>query len=85
MTAPLRIALADDSVLFREGLAGLLTRRGHEVCAQLADAAQLRAWAAGLGAADVPDVLIADVRMPCLLYTSPSPRDKRQSRMPSSA
>ena len=24
-------------------------------------------------------------REPCLLYTSPSPRDKRQSRMPSSA
>ena len=24
-------------------------------------------------------------RHPCLLYTSPSPRDKRQSRMPSSA
>ena len=24
-------------------------------------------------------------RDPCLLYTSPSPRDKRQSRMPSSA
>ena len=24
-------------------------------------------------------------RTPCLLYTSPSPRDKRQSRMPSSA
>ena len=24
-------------------------------------------------------------RMRCLLYTSPSPRDKRQSRMPSSA
>ena len=30
-----------------------------------------------------PKVLIADE--PCLLYTSPSPRDKRQSRMPSSA
>ena len=30
----------------------------------------------------------ADLRhctCPCLLYTSPSPRDKRQSRMPSSA
>ena len=28
----------------------------------------------------------ADVLIPtCLLYTSPSPRDKRQSRMPSSA
>ena len=25
------------------------------------------------------------LRMDCLLYTSPSPRDKRQSRMPSSA
>ena len=27
----------------------------------------------------------AGVRRDCLLYTSPSPRDKRQSRMPSSA
>ena len=26
-----------------------------------------------------------EVRQACLLYTSPSPRDKRQSRMPSSA
>ena len=26
-----------------------------------------------------------DKELPCLLYTSPSPRDKRQSRMPSSA
>ena len=25
------------------------------------------------------------VELGCLLYTSPSPRDKRQSRMPSSA
>ena len=30
---------------------------------------------------DMPDV---EVHI-CLLYTSPSPRDKRQSRMPSSA
>ena len=28
---------------------------------------------------------IANARRLCLLYTSPSPRDKRQSRMPSSA
>ena len=27
----------------------------------------------------------ADICKTCLLYTSPSPRDKRQSRMPSSA
>ena len=26
-----------------------------------------------------------DLALRCLLYTSPSPRDKRQSRMPSSA
>ena len=26
-----------------------------------------------------------EVTLTCLLYTSPSPRDKRQSRMPSSA
>ena len=31
-----------------------------------------------------PDV-VADRLYGCLLYTSPSPRDKRQSRMPSSA
>ena len=29
--------------------------------------------------------LISDGEFICLLYTSPSPRDKRQSRMPSSA
>ena len=29
--------------------------------------------------------LLRDQVIPCLLYTSPSPRDKRQSRMPSSA
>ena len=28
---------------------------------------------------------LAAMKTPCLLYTSPSPRDKRQSRMPSSA
>ena len=32
-----------------------------------------------------PDRAIDVVDMTCLLYTSPSPRDKRQSRMPSSA
>ena len=29
--------------------------------------------------------IMAETSMSCLLYTSPSPRDKRQSRMPSSA
>ena len=30
-------------------------------------------------------VIVDGVNIACLLYTSPSPRDKRQSRMPSSA
>ena len=34
--------------------------------------------------ANPPDVLLTNYKI-CLLYTSPSPRDKRQSRMPSSA
>ena len=33
----------------------------------------------------VTEVAIGDRVFACLLYTSPSPRDKRQSRMPSSA
>ena len=39
---------------------------------------------ASRGAAAVADILAAHPEA-CLLYTSPSPRDKRQSRMPSSA
>ena len=38
--------------------------------------------------ASLPDHLAYQARLEqqgCLLYTSPSPRDKRQSRMPSSA
>src|SRR5665811_2182008 len=31
------------------------------------------------------DVLLSQVRCTCLLYTSPSPRDRTRSRMPSSA
>ena len=33
----------------------------------------------------VPFLSVVEQRKVCLLYTSPSPRDKRQSRMPSSA
>ena len=33
----------------------------------------------------VPEVAPAAVPLPCLLYTSPSPRDRQKSRMPSSA
>ena len=41
----------------------------------------------GSGKGEAPSHFRAEVAhlWPCLLYTSPSPRDKRQSRMPSSA
>ena len=33
----------------------------------------------------IEEMVVTAQRKSCLLYTSPSPRDKRQSRMPSSA
>ncbi|WUI00726.1 response regulator transcription factor [Spirillospora sp. NBC_00431] len=56
----MRVVLAEDSVLFRQGLARLLADVGITVAAETGDAATLPA----LIAADPPDVLIADVRMP---------------------
>ena len=38
-----------------------------------------------LDLAKAQKVNLEDISITCLLYTSPSPRDKRQSRMPSSA
>ncbi|MFF9867874.1 response regulator [Streptomyces sp. NPDC013953] len=62
-TAPdssLRIVLAEDSVLLREGLIGLLARFGHEVVAAVGDADALRD---AVGGHD-PDIVVTDVRMP---------------------
>jgi DNA-binding NarL/FixJ family response regulator len=56
----LRVVLADDAVLLREGLVALLTRFGHEVAATVGDAAAL-----GVAVAEhAPDVVVTDVRMP---------------------
>ena len=61
----MRILLADDAALLREGLAGLLTTAGHEVVAQVADADALRTEVERLAAAgELPDVVVTDVRMP---------------------
>ncbi|WTH12936.1 response regulator transcription factor [Streptomyces sp. NBC_01578] len=56
----LRVVLAEDSVLLREGLIGLLTRCGHEVVAAVGDAEGLLAAVA----AHAPDIVVTDVRMP---------------------
>jgi DNA-binding NarL/FixJ family response regulator len=55
-----RIVIAEDSVLLREGLTRLLAEAGHEVVAAEGDAEKfLRAVAAA-----VPDACVVDVRMP---------------------
>jgi DNA-binding NarL/FixJ family response regulator len=56
----LRIVIAEDSVLFREGLARLLTESGHEVVDAVGDAPSLMTAVAE----HIPDLAIIDVRMP---------------------
>jgi serine/threonine-protein kinase PknK len=55
-----RVVLADDDVLLREGLAGLLTRSGFEVVGQAGDAVRLL----DLVRAQRPDLVVIDIRMP---------------------
>jgi DNA-binding NarL/FixJ family response regulator len=55
-----RLALAEDSVLLREGLARLLADAGFTVVARCGDADELRASLR----AEVPDVVIVDIRLP---------------------
>ncbi|MET9070139.1 response regulator transcription factor [Streptosporangium sandarakinum] len=56
----MRVVLAEDSVLLREGLAGLLERFGHTVAAAVGDAPALTAAVAE----HEPDIVVTDVRMP---------------------
>ena len=37
----MRLVVADDSALFREGMVGLLMRQGHEIAAEAASADEL--------------------------------------------
>ena len=62
----MRIIIADDAALLREGLVGLLERLGHEVIAQAEDAPGMEAviHAAAISDGGLPDVVITDVRMP---------------------
>jgi DNA-binding NarL/FixJ family response regulator len=56
----MRIVIADDAVLLREGAARLLVEAGYEVVAQAGDAEDLLRKVR----AHTPDVAIVDVRMP---------------------
>jgi DNA-binding NarL/FixJ family response regulator len=65
MSRPWRVALADDDVLLREGLASLLERSGFEVVGQAGDADELLELVRDLG----PELVIVDIRMPPELAT----------------
>src|SRR2546428_10088380 len=55
-----RVALADDDVLLREGLASLLERSGFEVVGQAGDPSELLSLVRALK----PDLAVVDIRMP---------------------
>ena len=56
----MRVVIAEDGVIVREGIAGMLRHFGHEVVAAVADAPALVAAVAE----HRPDVVVTDVRMP---------------------
>ena len=58
--APLRVVVADDNALLREGIASLLAEAGHEVVGRAVDADDLRLKVRSY----TPDIAIVDVRMP---------------------
>jgi DNA-binding NarL/FixJ family response regulator len=56
----MRVVIAEDAALFREGLARLIADRGHSVCAAVTDGDALLAAVAE----HQPDVAVVDIRMP---------------------
>ena len=58
--ARIRVVLADDSVLLREGIASLLERKGFEIVGQGGTAEDLLLKVRSYG----PDVAIVDIKMP---------------------
>jgi DNA-binding NarL/FixJ family response regulator len=56
----MRVVIAEDAAMMREGLIRLLTDRGHQVCAAVTDGEALLTAVAEHG----PDVAVVDIRMP---------------------
>jgi DNA-binding NarL/FixJ family response regulator len=56
----MRVVIAEDNVILRDGLVGLLTDRGHEVVAAVGDGDKLRSAVSAYR----PDVCVVDIRMP---------------------
>ncbi|PKW27989.1 LuxR family two component transcriptional regulator [Phycicoccus duodecadis] len=72
----MRVVIGEDTALFREGLASLLTDVGHEVVGRASDADELEAVVASTPC----DVVVVDVRMPPD-HTDDGARAARRIRM----
>jgi DNA-binding NarL/FixJ family response regulator len=68
-----RVVIAEDQALLRDGLGRLFTDRGHEVVASLAGAVRL----ATTVATELPDLVVVDIRMPPT-YTDEGARAARE-------
>jgi DNA-binding NarL/FixJ family response regulator len=55
-----RVVIAEDGLIVREGIAGILRKFGHEVVAAVGDAEALASAVEALR----PDIVVTDVRMP---------------------
>ena len=75
-----RILIAEDVATNQFLLEAVLAPTGAEIELVADGAALLERFALAPA-----DLVLMDLLMPCLLYTSPSPRDRQRSRMPSSA
>jgi DNA-binding NarL/FixJ family response regulator len=60
MSDAIRVVIAEDSAILRDGLVQLLSDRGFDVIGTAADPVALH----NLVAADAPDVAVVDIRMP---------------------
>jgi DNA-binding NarL/FixJ family response regulator len=72
----MRVVIAEDQVLLREGLGRLFVDAGHEVLAILADASTL----ADVVDLEAPDLVVLDVRMPPT-HTDEGARAAHQSKL----
>jgi DNA-binding NarL/FixJ family response regulator len=72
---PLRIVLADDHVLVRQGLRALLEREGHQVVAEASDGQEALRHVESLH----PDIVIMDISMPSFNGLNAAQEMKRHS------
>ena len=75
---PVRVVIAEDSALLREGLARILTEGGFDVVAQAANADELH----DAVRRRKPDVAVVDVRMPPDAHRRRAPGCARAQRRP---